>query len=224
MRRLHKKPTVTASPDIKVHEPRLSRWTVFLCKLLGRGYLFFFLGIARAVLHNEKNLIDFFQRALSGKSRCIVAFRHPNAGEPQLIGWFTLFKLRHIAASKGVRFPRNSHVLFVYSYEVVRYGGWVAKFILPNLKAMPIHNAKMDSQGMANIYQAIIEGHYPLALAPEGRVSYTGGAVPRLEPGAIRIGFHAANRLADKGSDCPLEILPMAFHYHFGAWGKLTLE
>jgi hypothetical protein len=92
---------------------------------------------------------------------------------------------------------------------------------------MPIHHAKMDRSGMARIYKALIDGPYPLALAPEGQVSYTVDSVPRLEPGVMRIGFNVADRLAnaDDGKEpIPLEVLPLAIHFRFGSWGRLTLE
>ncbi|MDR0448638.1 MAG: acyltransferase, partial [Treponema sp.] len=176
------------------------------------------------VLQGEHHLIDAFKRALSGQSRCIIAFRHPNGGEPQILLWFFLFKLRGLAARKGVRFARWPHALMVYGYEVIRWGGWIARFIMPNLGAMPIHHSKMDSKGMARIYKAITDGPYPIALAPEGQVSYTADAIPRLEPGVIRIGFSAAERLKENGLDCPVEILPVSVHFRFGSWGKFTLE
>jgi len=219
-----RRPVIRAFPDIKVNEPRISLFVVFLTKLLGRLYLFIFLGVARMVLRGESHLFEAFKRALSGKSRCIIAFRHPNGGEPQLLFWYFLFKLRKIASKAGVKFARWPHALFVYGYEVVRWGGWVARFIMPNVGAMPIHHAKMDSKGMSRIYTAIANGPYPVALAPEGQVSYTADAVPRLEPGVIRIGFQAAKQLVAKGLDCPLEILPISVHFRFGSWGNFTLE
>ena len=220
----YRQPVAKASPDIKTPEPRISKFVIFICRLLGRLYLFIFFGIAKVVCQGDRFLFEAFQRALSGKSRCIIAFRHPNGGEPQLLSWFFLFKLRVLASRAGVRFAKWPHAVFVYGYEVVRWGGWVARFIMPNVGAMPIHHSKMDSRGMARIYKAIADGPYPVALAPEGQVSYTTDAVPRLEPGVIRIGFHVAERLAAKGIDCPVEILPLSFHFRFGAWGSLTLE
>ena len=220
----YKIPVIKAFPDLKIPEPRVSKFVVLICKVLARLYLFLFYGIARIVMPDGKNLIEAFRRALAGESRCIIAFRHPNGGEPQLLSWFFLFKLKYIAARMGVRFARWPHSVFVYSYEVVRWGGWAARFVMPNLGAMPIHHAKMDSHGMNRIYNAIASGPYPVALAPEGQVSYTTDSVPRLEPGVIRIGFHAAERLERKGENCPLEILPVAVYFRFGSWGKLTVE
>ena len=224
MYRPYKRPTARASPNINTKEPRVSRLVIFLCKIFGRLYLFLFFGIARIVLQGERHIFEAFKRALAGERRCIIAFRHPNGGEPQLLGWFFLFKLRRHAARKGIRFVRWPHAIFIYSYEVIRWGGWVAKFLMPNAGAMPIHHAKMDTKGMAKIYKTLIEGPYPLALAPEGHISYTTDAVPRLEPGVIRIGYQAAEKIAEKGEDCPVEILPLSIHSRFGSWGKLTLE
>jgi hypothetical protein len=220
----YKRPVTRAFPNIRVREPRISKFVIFLAKLFGRIYLFLFFGVAKIVLQGDKHLFQAFKRALAGESRCILAFRHPNGGEPQLLTWFFLFRLKSLAARKGIRFAKMPHAVFVYGYEVVRWGGWIARFMMPNAGAMPIHHSKMDSKGMARIYNAIIEGPYPLALAPEGQVSYTTDDIPRLEPGVIRIGFNAAERLAESGSDCPVEILPVSIHFRFGSWGKLTLE
>jgi hypothetical protein len=80
-----KHPIIRAFTDIKVNTPRISIFVIFLAKLLARLYLFLFFGVARTVLQGEKHLFEAFSRALSGKSRCIIAFRHPNGGEPQLL-------------------------------------------------------------------------------------------------------------------------------------------
>ncbi|MDR3167081.1 MAG: acyltransferase [Treponema sp.] len=176
------------------------------------------------VLRGEKHLFSAFKRALSGDSRCILAFRHPNGGEPQLLAWFIIFKLRHLAARAGFSFALKPHVYFVYGYEVARWGGAVARLVMPRLGAMPVHHSKMDSQGMARIYEAIMQGPYPLAIAPEGQVSYTTEDIPRLEQGPVRIGFQAAARLVKAGKNCPVEVLPVSLHYRYGLWGKITLE
>ena len=225
MSKPYKTPVVIASPNIKVPEPKVSKFVIFIVKILGRIYLLFFWGIAKIVLHkDDKNLIDAFDRALAGKSRCIIAFRHPNGGEPQILTWFFLFKLRILAAGKGVRLVRRPHAVFVYSYEVVRYGGWVARFIMPNMGAMPVHHSKISRKDMDRIYNAITEGPYPVALAPEGQVSYTINGVPQLEPGVMRFGFTAADRLEKKGITIPVEILPVSIYFHFGSWGNMTME
>lgn len=217
-------PVTKASPDIKVPLPRISRFILLLVRLFVRLYLFLFLGVARVFLRGESYFFDTFSRALRGDSRCILAFRHPNGGEPQLLTWFVLYRLKQLAAKEGISFAKRPHTVFVYGYEVLRWGGFVARLVMPRLGAMSVHHTKMDAAGMARIYQAIIEGPYPLAIAPEGRVTYTSEDIPRLEQGAIRIGFHAADRIARGEKDCPVEVLPVSIHYRYGSWGKITLE
>jgi len=188
-----------------------------------------FFGVARVKLRGAEHLFGAFQRALKGESRCILAYRHPNGGEPQLLGWFIIFKMKKLARRAGISFVRKPHTIFVYGYEVVRWGGSLARYIMPGLGALIIHHTKIDTQGMRRIYQAITDGPYPISIAPEGQVSYTTDSVPRLEQGTIRIGFHAAERLEEsrigKGEkSIPVEILPVSVHFRFGPWGKFFLE
>jgi hypothetical protein len=217
-------PIMKASPGIKVPAPRISKLMVFCVKIFARMYLLVFLGIARVLLRDGRYLFDAFKRALQGSSRCILAFRHPNGGEAQLLAWFIIFRLRQLAKKAGVSFAIRPHVLFVYGYEVVRWGGFMARLVMPRLGALPVHHAKMDSTGMARIYKAIIDGPYPLAIAPEGQVSYTTEDVPRLEQGTVRIGFHAAEKLKQAGNPCPVEVLPVSIHFRYGPWGNVALK
>jgi len=219
----YKTPVITAFPDVKISPPRISKFFIFLVSILCKPYLSL-LGINKIVLNGDKIVFDAFQRALSKKSRCIIAFRHPDGREPQLLGWFFLFKLKALAAKSKVRFALRPHAIFVYGYEVMRWGGALARTFMPNLGAIPIHHTKIDSKGMERIYSAIIDGPYPLALAPEGQVSYSADTLPRMEHGIIRIGFQAASRLANKKMDCPLEILPLSIHYRYGRAGKRAME
>ncbi|MDR2470877.1 MAG: acyltransferase [Treponema sp.] len=218
------KPVAEALPDIKTPEPHISRLVLFACRVVGRIYLFFALGIARVVLRNGRPLFDVFKRALDGKSRLILAFRHPNGGEAQILMWFILFKLRSKAWLAGVKFRRQPRISFVYGYEVVRWGGGIARWVMPGLGAMPVHHARVDSAGINRIFRTIAGGPYPLAIAPEGQVSYTTESVPRMEQGTVRIGFQAAERLEQGGQNIPVEILPVSIHFRYGSMGRRSLH
>ncbi|MCL2243635.1 MAG: acyltransferase [Treponema sp.] len=225
----YKMPIVKALPDVKIPESRISKFYMFILKLIVRPYIISLFGFAKVIVHGENELFGAFKRALSSESRCIAAFRHPNGAEPQLLGWFFLFKLKEYAARKKIRFARNPHTIFIYGYEVARWGGMAARLFMPNIGAIPIHHSKIDSKGMSKIYKTIIDGPWPVALAPEGQVSYTADSVPRLESGSIRIGFQAASQLADKNirsqeSIIPVELLPLSVHFRYGSGGKVSME
>jgi len=218
------KPVSEASPDVRVPRPHISKLVLFMVWLLGRLYLFLALGIARIVLRNGKPLFEAYKRALEGKSRCILAVRHPNGGEAQLILWYMVYKLRSAARKAGVKFCRRPHIFFVYGYEVARWGGGIARWVMPGMGCMPVHHDKIDSAGMTRIINTVTEGHYPLAIAPEGQVSYTTESIPRLEKGTIRIGFHAVERLVKQNKDIPVEILPVSVHFRYGSMGRWSLN
>jgi len=227
MYKTYQKPVVTASVDVKVPPPKISKFFIFIVSILSKVYLYILFGFAKILLRGDDILFDFFRRTLSKESRGIVAFRHPDGREPQLLSWFFLYRLRALAAKKRIRFATRPHAIFVYGYEVVRWGGWVARLFMPNLGAIPIHHTKLDSKGMARIYNSAVDGPYPLALAPEGQVSYSTDTVPRLEHGVIRIGFHAAELLAVKqqavNENCAFEILPLSVHFRYDNYGKSAM-
>jgi 1-acyl-sn-glycerol-3-phosphate acyltransferase len=187
-------------------------------------YIFLSFGISKITLRGGEHIFDAYKRALDGESRCLIAFRHAYGWEPQLLVWYILFKLRSEAKKHGVRFPQRPHAFFIYGYEVVRWGGLAARMVMPGIGAMPIHHTKIDSAGMARILKAIFDGPYPLALAPEGQVSYTAESVPRLEQGVVRIGFQAAERFVKEEKNVPVEILPISVHARFGKGGQRSLD
>jgi len=220
----YRKPVSTASPDIKAAQPNISKLALFILKIIAKPYILMLFGFAKIVLHDEKILFDVFREALCGNSRCLIAFRHPNGREPQLLAWFFIFKFKQLAAKKNIYFKKRPHVIFVYGYEVARWGGAAARTVMPKIGAIPIHHTKLDSKGMSRIYDSIYNGPYPLALAPEGQVSYSTDTVPRLEAGIIRIGFKAAAKLSKSNADCPMQILPLSVHFRYGERGKKAME
>ena len=218
------KPVSIVLPDYKIADPRISKLVLLVTRIFGRLYLFFGFGIIKIILRNGHPFFDAYQRALAGKSRCIIAFRHPNGEEAQVLMWFVLFMLRSRAKKAGFTFCRRPYVSFVYGYEVVRWGGALARWIMPGTGAMPVYHTKIDSMGMNRIIKAMTEGPYPLALAPEGQVSYMAESVPRLEQGTVRLAFNAAEILEKQGKDIPIEILPVSIHFRYGKMGHRSLD
>jgi 1-acyl-sn-glycerol-3-phosphate acyltransferase len=224
MKRPRYAPVTRAYPDIKAPESKISGVLIFTLRFAARFYLTFFVGAAKIRLETQSLFIHAFRRALGGESRCIVAFRHPYGFEPQVLTWFVLYRLRRTAARRGIRLPLNPRIRFIYGYEVLRWGGPLARIIMPRLGALPVHHSKLDSKGLAGIYAAITEGPYPVGIAPEGQVSYTAGGTPRLEPGVIRIGLGAAVQIKNGKNPLPVEILPVTIRLTYGRRAARAME
>lgn len=217
------RPVCRALPDVGLAGPRVVSWVLTLARAVSGVYLRAVLGFERVELRGGERLAVAFRGALSGERRLILAFRHPYGDEPQLLAWVFGRGVENEARRLAIRLPRRAHAVFVHGYEVPRWGGAFVRWILPRSGAMPVHHSKLDSAGMARIHAAIEDGPYPLALAPEGQVSYTSDDVPRLEAGAIRLGFQSADRLDKSGRGEPVVLQPISVHYRYGrrAWGSL---
>jgi hypothetical protein len=148
--------------------------------------------------------------------------------------WFTLYRLAKFAGKRGFRFSLPPRLLFVHGYELFRWGGPLLRFALPRFGAMPIHHAKLDSAGLRRIYASLREGPYPLAIAPEGQVSYTLAEEPRVEPGTVRIALTVAEQLLPRSGvdgapitweNCPaVEILPVSLYPEYDRKALITAE
>jgi len=224
MKHPYARPVCRALPDVGLPEPRVVPWVLALARAVSGVYLRTVLGFERVELRGGERLVGLFQGALKGERRLILAFRHPYGDEPQLLAWVFGRGVEKEARRLGTRLPRMSHAVFVHGYEVPRWGGAFVRWILPRSGAMPVHHSKLDSAGMARIRAAIEDGPYPLALAPEGQVSYTSDDVPRLEAGAIRLGFQSADRLDKAGRTEHVELLPISVHYRYGRRAWISLE
>jgi 1-acyl-sn-glycerol-3-phosphate acyltransferase len=229
-------PVIRAFPAINTAEPRIAPWLVFLARFAARFYLTGFIGNARLYLDENAAavFIPAMERALSRKSRCIVAFRHQNGWEPQALMWFTLYRLAKFARKRGFRFSLPPRLLFVHGYELFRWGGPLLRFALPRFGAMPIHHAKPDNAGLRRIYTFLQEGPYPLAIAPEGQVSYTLAEEPRVEPGTVRIALTVAEQLLPRSgaegervareNRPAVEILPVSQYPEYNGKALIAVE
>jgi hypothetical protein len=217
-------PVIQALPAIDVPDPGISPLALLAGRLGGRIYLHGSIGWAKIRLPAAQPLVSAFERCLSGKSRCILAFRHQNGWEPQALAWFVMTGLSGSARKEKVTFARAPFLTFVHGYEVFRWGGPLARWLLPRIGAIPVHHVKLDSKGLTRIYRVLETGPYPLTLAPEGQVSYTLSAPIRIESGAVRIGVTVAERLQAQGSDAAVEILPASLFPQYDENQRQDLE
>jgi hypothetical protein len=218
------RPIGSARPDVRLKTPELCPPALALLRILAWPYLSLVLGYRAVEIRGTGRLVEAFLAHLSGRARTILAFRHPYGDEAQLMGWVFLRGVARQARKLGVRLPYPPHALFVHGYEVPRWGGPLLRWLLPRVGAMPVHHAKIDSAGMARIKDAIINGRYPLALAPEGQVSYASEWLPRLEQGTVRLGMAAANELDLGGHTEPVQVIPISIHHRYGPEAMPSLE
>ncbi len=178
-------------------------------------YLRFALKFQDIRIQDPSHLLHVFQQFQNKETRLLFAFRHPYGDEPQLLQHVFDILVPRLAKKAGHPLPHRPHVRFVHGYDVAFWGGPLIRFVLPRSGAVPIQHLQADPAGMKRIRELLLHDVCPLALAPEGQISYRSGSVPRLEPGAARIGFWCAKDLEKAGRPEQALLLPVSVHYQY---------
>ncbi len=207
------KPIRSALPVRVFPPPQVRPGVMRFLRALGPFYLKGLLGFKSLEMIHPERMVKAFTEFFDLKTRLIVAFRHPYGDEPQLMAYVINGQLVKEAARMGVRFPKKPHAHFIHGYEVPLWANAFERWVLPRVGAVPVHHTKFDSAGMERIRSLMKDGAFPLALAPEGQVSYTSEDVPRIEQGAARIGLWCAEDLARDKRSQTVSILPVSIHH-----------
>lgn len=188
---------------------------LILIRTLGPLYVKVALRLDRLELRGAERLARAWRDFQAGRSRLILAFRHPYGDEPQLFSYLFDLIVPREARRIDAALPHRTHARFVHGYEVPLWSGPLVRWLLPRIGAVPVHHAHYDSASVARIRAIAREGDFPLALAPEGQVSYRSETLPRIENGTARIAFWCAEDLERVGRSLPVLILPLSVHYRW---------
>ncbi|MFW6250887.1 MAG: 1-acyl-sn-glycerol-3-phosphate acyltransferase [Alkalispirochaetaceae bacterium] len=205
-------------------EPRYSRFAHALVRHLSPIFLKLLEGISEVSVQGGATLIEEYRRFGEGESRLIVAFRHPSASDAPLVGYLFGRRIQQVAKANGVRLPRRTLVHFLYGRGVPLWSGPGTGWLLPRIAAIPVYQRRVDSRGMAAVRAAVVEGRFPIALAPEGQVTYHNKSFGSLEGGTGRIALWAKSDLEKLGISSPVRILPLSIEYRFGDRAGPTLD
>ncbi len=184
-------------------------------RLAAPFYARFALRITDIRLRNPETLVNAWKDFQEKRVRLILAFRHPYGEEPQVMSIVCDTLLSGAARALGMCIPGKPHVRLLHGYEVALWGDAVIRAVLPLSGALPVYHRKTDASGMKLIRSVLKEGPYPVALAPEGQVSYRSETVPRLEPGTMRMAFWCARDLKQEGRSERTLVLPISIHHQF---------
>jgi hypothetical protein len=218
------RPVLRARESVELSEPRTRRALIAAFKTIAPAYLRYALKFRSVRLVGAQNAVDAFRDFQDGASRLMIAFRHPYGDEPQLLASVVTRTIPAVARSLGTPLHDFTHAHFVHGHEVALWSGRFVRWLLPRAGAVPIHHVKFDSMGMERLRRLMLDGEHPLALAPEGQVSYRSECVPRLERGFATIAFRCAEDLEAADRPERVVVLPLSVHYRYGNDAPRVLE
>jgi hypothetical protein len=196
--------------------PRFSRAVFRFARLLGRTYLRLAIGVSRLQVSDMAVLHQAMERFRSGLTRLIIVFRHCAVADGPVVMQTIANELpRWCRRNKALTDLYHTH--FLYGKDVLNWGGVGARWAFPRLGGIPVTNTRADKASHLAMRRALMESPFPLALAPEGQVTYHMFRSYSFSPGAAQLAIWAQAELSRAHSDRSVEILPLAIGYEHGS-------
>ena len=173
------------------------------------------LSIGEVKTENLEILAKHYQDFQQGKSRILIAFRHPSTADPFTMSNLIWRLLPKAAKESGypLKEPVRSH--FLYDRGVALWAGEIVNWLFPKVGGSSIFRGKPDREGLKAARKILTDGDYPLAIAPEGATNDLSELVGPLEPGLAQLGFWAQDDLIKANRPEKVQIIPLSIKYEY---------
>jgi hypothetical protein len=194
---------------------------IAILRRIRRLYLRFGQGIREVRFYNPGPLVEAYREFYAGKARLLILFRHVEVADgPVLLSALAgevwrMTKSRRARRRHGIvgpPLPRKPHAYFLYGKDVLNWAGAGARWAFPRVGGIPVVNTRLERASHEAIRRVIVRGEHPLALAPEGQVTYQMFHVSELAAG---VGTMVRWIEEDSIAEPPrILVLPIAVGYH----------
>lgn len=170
--------------------------------------------LAEVETHNVETLAKLYQEFDQGKTRLMLAFRHPNAVDPFVLSHLIWRALPQTARELGLSM-KKPHAHFIYDRGIPLWAGRYLGWVFSKLGGVPIQRGKLDLLALKTARSLLLEGKFPLAAAPEGGNNGHNEIVSPLEPGIAQLAFWCVEDLQNQARDESVVILPIGIQYRY---------
>ena len=164
--------------------------------------------------HNVETLAKIYSDFKAGKTRVLLAFRHPNATDPYVLSHLLWQALPQTARTLGLQLGKT-HSHFIYDRGIPLWAGSYLSWVFSRLGGIPIQRGKLDLLALKTARTLFLNGQFPLAAAPEGGNNGHNEIVSPLEPGIAQLAFWCADDLRAAARNESVIILPVGIQYQY---------
>ena len=209
----------TAAP-LDFLPPRLDGRVLALSRRLLPWYLRRQCAVTSLEVQNLERLVAAMDRFQAGESRLLLAFRHPSVDDPACLAHLIWRDLAREGRRLGRQWRPRPHFQFLYDRGIPLWAGPRIGWLLQRLGGCSIQRGKLDTAALRTARQLLLDGPYPLAVAPEGATNGHNERLSALEPGAAQLAFWTADELAKAQRPEAMTVLPIGVQYRFSgnAW------
>lgn len=210
-------------PPLHFIEPKFDLKTYFLSKLALPFKMRFTTPIRKIDFENIEVLGDLYKKFLDKKVRLLIAFRHPNADDPILLGEIFWNLVPAYFKKNKLRINDITHFHFVWDRGIPLWAGEKTGEFYSKLGGTPIHRGKVDWKGLNSIRNLFVNGRFPLVIAPEGATNGHNEIISPLEPGIGQMALWCLEDLEKQNRNEEVYILPLGIQYSYidPDWKKL---
>ncbi len=203
----------SARPGLLFLPPR-KPW-LFAFSRPGSWFYMRLLKIRSIETRNLDGLAHLYRRMQDDQIRLILAFRHPHVDDGPLIFHLMTSLVAREAHRAGVRLRWAPRGYFLYGRDVPVWAGGYTAWAFPRMGGISVFPGAYDSASIRATRRLLLEGRHPMALAPEGQVTYHNERVADLEPGAAQLAFWCREDLRRAGKSADVLIVPVCTSYHY---------
>ncbi len=211
-------------PSLKFIPPAFNSTVFNISKLILPWYLKNKEGITDIQTENIEQLAQLYQEFNTGKTRFLLAFRHPSTADPFCLSYLLWHILPKVAKAQNIKFKNHSHAHFMYDRGIPIWAGTITEWLFPKLGGTSIHRGKLDTAGLKSARNLMINGQFPLAASPEGGTNGHNQIISPLEPGLAQICFWSLEDLKKENRPEKVLIVPIGIQYQYleQPWENLT--
>jgi 1-acyl-sn-glycerol-3-phosphate acyltransferase len=156
----------------------------------------------------------------AGRSRLLLAFRHPSLDDPAVMAhllWIDLARAGPLGSEgdRRRRFRPRPHAQFLYDRGIPLWAGAPVGWLLSHLGGCSIQRSKLDLPALRTARALLLDGPYPFAVAPEGSTNGHNEVISPLEPGVAQLALWTADDLDRAGRPEATTLLPIGLQYSF---------
>jgi hypothetical protein len=202
-------------PGLPFLPPARNPWLLRFASFGSWLYVRFGNRVFREETHGMERLVRAYQDMQDGRIRLIVAFRHPGVEDGTLVFRLMSGIVNAEARRLGMKLSRPARGYLLYGRDVPEWSGQFLSWMLPLLGAIPVYPGRYDSRSISTLRRYLTDMPHPVALAPEGQVTYHNERVAALEPGTAQLGFWCMEDLKKQSRAEEVAIIPVCTSYHY---------
>ncbi|NEO31053.1 MAG: 1-acyl-sn-glycerol-3-phosphate acyltransferase [Symploca sp. SIO3C6] len=160
-------------------------------------------------------LVDLYRQFQEGKSRFLIAFRHPSIDDPFCMSYLLWQLVPEVAKQQGISLLKPIHAHFIYDRGIPLWAGSQVGWIYSRLGCTPIQRGKADWMGLRSARNLFANGKLPMAAAPEGATNGHTEVISPLEPGIAQLSFWCIEDLLKAERSQQVLIVPVGIQYSY---------